>query len=65
MHDHKIRVKSDHYKEYKEEMEDMGKMSIDYKPKVIPVDLNGRQVFLDKDDPSNFEDAKEEVENTI
>ena len=62
MHDYKIRVRSQDYAKYKEEMDDM---TMDYKPKIVPVDLNGRQVFLDKNDSSNFEDAKEEVENTV
>lgn len=54
---YKIRVPSDKYAQYKKNMPK--DMIVDCEP----VDLYGKRVNLDKNDPDNFEETAEDIQN--
>ena len=61
MHKHKTRVVSDRYNEWKESMGSYGMMG-GMDDNVIPVDLYGKRVFPNKNDPNNLKNAGEDIQ---
>jgi len=57
MHNHKLRIVSDKFDEYKESMGAYGMTDSN----AIPVDLYGKRIFPDKNNPSNLTDAAEDI----
>lgn len=50
---HKMRVKSDNYNKYKKEYGDFGDC--------IPVDLYGKRITVEKDNPDNLKNIGEDI----
>ena len=53
MDKYKMRVKADRYNQYKDKYGD--------DVNCIPVDMNGRCIFPDKNDPNNLKNAAEDI----
>lgn len=54
-----MRIKSDHYKNYAEEMNE--RFGDFFGPELVPVDLYGKRVNLNKNDPTNMEKTAEDI----